>query len=139
MDSIAMKTLPKKFAKEAPVLIRRKRLTSTGEVLETQDCLDSVVIGNDIFQCVLTGDEESVRSYLKSGKNPNLRNKNGNSLLHLAVDGGDADIVEMFLCDGDILWFSSFLLRLRIFLVSDVLFFYLKISSYVYIIFIHSV
>lgn len=121
MDSIAMKTLPKKFAKEAPVLIRRKRLTSTGEVLETQDCLDSVVIGNDIFQCVLTGDEESVRSYLKSGKNPNLRNKNGNSLLHLAVDGGDADIVEMFLCDGDILWFSSFLLRLRIFLVSDVL------------------
>lgn len=118
-----MKTLPKKFAMEAPVLIRRKRLTSTGEVLETQDCLDSVVIGNDIFQCVLTGDEESVRSYLKSGKNPNLRNKNGNSLLHLAVDGGDADIVEMFLCDGDILWFSSFLLRLRIFLVSDVLFF----------------
>lgn len=96
-----MKTYPRRrFSQKAPILIRRKRLASNGEILETQDFPDTVAIGNDIFQCVLSGDEETVKSYLKLGKNPNLRNKNGNSLIHLAVEAGDPDIVEMFLCDG---------------------------------------
>ncbi|XP_011445310.1 putative ankyrin repeat protein PA3287 [Crassostrea angulata] len=100
MDKITMKTYPRRrFSQKAPILIRRKRLASNGEILETQDFPDTVAIGNDIFQCVLSGDEETVKNYLKLGKNPNLRNKNGNSLIHLAVEAGDPDIVEMFLCD----------------------------------------
>lgn len=96
-----MKTYPKRrFAQKAPVLIRRKRLASNGEILETQDFPDTVAIGNDIFQSVLSCDEETVKNYFKLGKNPNLRNKTGNSLLHLAVEAGDPDIVEIFLCDG---------------------------------------
>lgn len=101
MDLIAMKHFSiRTFGKDAPVLLRRKRLTSNGEVLETQDFADSVVIGHNIFRCVLNSDENALKTYLKSGKNPNIRTKHGNSLLHLAVEAGDADIVEMLLCDG---------------------------------------
>ncbi|XP_048775447.2 ankyrin repeat domain-containing protein 35-like [Ostrea edulis] len=100
MDLIAMKHFSiRTFGKDAPVLLRRKRLTSNGEVLETQDFADSVVIGHNIFRCVLNSDENALKTYLKSGKNPNIRTKHGNSLLHLAVEAGDTDIVEMLLCD----------------------------------------
>lgn len=76
MDKITMKTYPRRrFSQKAPILIRRKRLASNGEILETQDFPDTVAIGNDIFQCVLSGDEETVKNYLKLGKNPNLEIK----------------------------------------------------------------
>ncbi|XP_061164519.1 ankyrin repeat, PH and SEC7 domain containing protein secG-like [Saccostrea echinata] len=100
MDLILMKTLSKrKFAKDAPVLLRRKRLASNGEVLETHDNPGYVVVGIDIFQCVLNGDKKAVDNYLLSGKNPNIRNRDKNSLLHLAVEAGNVDIVDMFLSD----------------------------------------
>ncbi|XP_062571316.1 putative ankyrin repeat protein PA3287 [Saccostrea cucullata] len=100
MDLILTKSQSKrKIAKNAPILLRRKRLASNGEVLETHDNPGYVVIGNDIFQCVLKGEVKAVNNYLLSGKNPNIRNKDKNSLLHLAVEAGNVDIVEMFLSD----------------------------------------
>lgn len=70
-----------------------KELQSVAQAIEIRGSHPDVETSeNKLFNSVISGEIETVRTLIRQGANPNIEDSNGNTPLHLAIAGGNTEI-----------------------------------------------